>query len=268
MTSYIKILRPSVVFLAAFAVLVGSLIVGYYEPFQIFIAILVASLIAGAGNVTNDYYDYEIDKINKPKRVLPSGKIKRKNAIAYAAVLYVIANALAMLFLNYEMILLALLNTFIAFVYAWKIKSTFLGHFVDSWLAASSFLFGALFVDINATIIFLFSMAYLANVGREIAKGIEDIKGDRKIGAKTIPVVLGRIFSSWIAIFFVIFAIAITPIPYFFNLLNLNYLLLVIFADLIFIFSSFILLFNPTKSQKIMKIAMFVSIIAFLVGVF
>ncbi len=153
-------------------------------------------------------------------------------------------------------------------MYAWKIKSTFLGHFVDSWLAASSFLFGALFVDINATIIFLFSMAYLANVGREIAKGIEDIKGDRKIGAKTIPVVLGRIFSSWIAIFFVIFAIAITPIPYFFNLLNLNYLLLVIFADLIFIFSSFILLFNPTKSQKIMKIAMFVSIIAFLVGVF
>ncbi|NIO44386.1 MAG: digeranylgeranylglyceryl phosphate synthase [Candidatus Aenigmarchaeota archaeon] len=268
MTSYVKILRPSVVFLATFAVLVGALIVGYYQPFQILIGILVASLIAGAGNVTNDYYDYEIDKINKPKRVIPSGKIKRKNAAFFAAILYVLANVLAILFLNTDMILLALFNTFISFVYAWKIKATFLGHFIDSWLAASTFLFGALFVNITATIIFLFSMSYLTNLGREIVKGIEDMKGDKKIGARTLPVILGKIISSWIAILFIIFAIAISPIPYFFNLLSISYLLLVIFADLIFLFSCFILLFNPAKSQKIMKIAMFLAIIAFLVGIY
>jgi geranylgeranylglycerol-phosphate geranylgeranyltransferase len=111
-------------------------------------------------------------------------------------------------------------------------------------------------------------MAYLANLGREITKGIEDIKGDKKIDAKTIPVVIGKISSSWIAVFFIIFAIVISFIPYFFNLLNLNYLFLVILADLIFVFSCFILLFNPAKSQKIMKIAMFVAIIAFLVGTY
>ncbi len=267
MISYLKILRLSVVFLAAFAVLVGALIVGYYQPFQIFIAILVASLVAGAGNVTNDYYDYEIDRINKPKRFIPLGRIKRKNAAFYAAILYIIANILSVFFLNYYMILLALFNTFIAFVYAWKIKRTIFGHFLDSWLAASSFIFGALFVNINITIILLFFVAYLANLGREIAKGIEDMKGDKKIGAKTIPVVTGKIFSSWIAIFFIIFAIVISPIPYFFGFLGLNYLFLVIFADLIFVFSCFVLLFNPTKSQKIMKIAMFVAIFAFLIGI-
>jgi len=268
MISYIKVLRPSVVFLAAFAVLIGALIVGYYQPFEVFIAILVASLIAGAGNVTNDYYDYEIDKINKPKRVLPSGKLKRKNAALYAAILYTIANVLTISFLNYYMILLALFNTFIAFVYAWKIKKTFFGHFVDSWLPASTFLFGALFVNINATIIFLFSMAYLSNLGREIAKGIEDMEGDKKIGAKTIPVVLGKILSSWIAIFFIVFAIVVSLIPYPFDLLSINYLFLVIFADFIFVFSCFVLLFNPSKSQKIMKIAMVVAIFAFLVGIY
>ncbi|NIM46981.1 MAG: hypothetical protein GTN40_02370 [Candidatus Aenigmarchaeota archaeon] len=268
MISYIKILRPSVVFLAAFAVLVAALIVGYYQPFQIFIAVLVASLIAGAGNVTNDYYDYKIDKINKPKRVIPSGKIKRKNAAFYAAISYVLANVLAILFLNSEMILLALFNTFVAFVYAWKVKRMFLGHFLDSWLASSTFLFGALFVNITVTIIFLFSMSYLANLGREITKGIEDIKGDKKIGAKTLPVILGKIISSWIAIFFIIFAIAISLIPYFFGLLSISYLLLVIFANFIFLFSCFILLFNPAKSQKIMKIAMFLAIIAFLIGIY
>lgn len=267
MLSYLKILRPSVVFLAAFAVLVGTLIVGYYQPFQILVAILVVSLIAGAGNVTNDYYDYEIDKINKPKRVIPSGKLKRKNAALYAAMLYVIANVLSILFLNYYMKLLALFNTFVTFLYAWKIKRTPFGHFLDSWLASSTFLFGALFVNINATIILLFSIAYLANLGREITKGIEDMEGDKKIGARTLPVVTGKIFAEWVAIFFVIFAIIISLIPYPLNLLNINYLFLVIFADLIFVLSCFILLFNPTKSQKIMKIAMFVAILAFLIGI-
>jgi geranylgeranylglycerol-phosphate geranylgeranyltransferase len=268
MLSYLKILRPSVVLLSSFAVLVGALVVGYNQTVQILIALVVAGLVSGAGNITNDYFDYEIDRVNKPKRVLPSGKMKRKNAAIYASLLYVVANFLSIIFLNQYMALLALLNTFITFVYAWRIKRTPFGHFVDSWLASSAFLFGSLFVGINATVVFLFSMAYLSNLGREIVKGIEDMEGDNKIGAKTLPIATGKIFASYVAIFFIIFAILISFIPYFFNLLGLNYLLLIVFSDVIFAFSCFILLFNPTKSQKIMKIAMFVAMIAFLTGIY
>jgi geranylgeranylglycerol-phosphate geranylgeranyltransferase len=267
MLSYLKILRPSIVFLAAFAVLVGSLIVGYYQPFQILAAVLVVFLVSGAGNVTNDYFDYEIDRINKPKRVLPAGKMKRRNAAIYAAALYALAVVLAVLFLNYYMILLALVNMTITFFYAWKIKRTPFGHFVATWLASSAFLFGGLLSDINATVIFLFSMAYMSNLSREITKGIEDMEGDKKAGAKTLPIVTGRIFASWVAIFFIIFSVIISFIPFLSGLLNINYLFLVILSDLIFMFSCFVLLINPAKSQKIMKIAMFVAIIAFLVGV-
>jgi geranylgeranylglycerol-phosphate geranylgeranyltransferase len=267
MLSYLRILRPSIIFLTAFAVLAGALIVGYHQPNQIAIAIIVASLIAGAGNVTNDYFDYEIDKINKPKRAIPSGKLKRKSASYYALALYLIANVLALYSLSFNMFLLSLFNTFIAFFYAWKIKKTVFGHFVDSWLASSTFLFGGLLASLNATVIFLFSVAYLANLGREMTKGIEDREGDKKIGAKTFAVVTGKIFSAWIAVSFIIFSIIISFIPYLFNLLNIYYLVLVIFADLIFILSCFIILINPAKSQKIMKIAMFVAVIAFLVGI-
>jgi geranylgeranylglycerol-phosphate geranylgeranyltransferase len=110
-------------------------------------------------------------------------------------------------------------------------------------------------------------MSYLATLGREITKGMEDMEGDRKAGVKTLSIVTGSIFAAWVAIFFIIFSIIISFIPYLFGLLNIRYLILVIFADLIFVFSCFILLINPAKSQKIMKIAMFVAIIAFLVGV-
>jgi geranylgeranylglycerol-phosphate geranylgeranyltransferase len=268
MLSYLKILRPSIVFLAAFAVLVGSLIIGYYQPFQILIAVLVAFLVSGTGNVTNDYYDYEIDRINKPKRVLPAGKMKRRNAVLYAAILYVLAVILTLSFLNYNMILLALINIPITFFYAWKIKRTPFGHFVDSWLASSAFLFGGLLGSINATVILLFSMAYMSNLSREITKGIEDMEGDKKAGAKTLSIVTGRLFAAWIAIFFIIFSVIISFIPFLFGLLNIRYLILVMLSDLIFVFSCFVLLVNPAKSQKIMKIAMFVAIIAFLVGIY
>ena len=36
---------------------------------------LMASLLNGASNALNQIYDLEIDKINKPHRYLPSGKI-------------------------------------------------------------------------------------------------------------------------------------------------------------------------------------------------
>lgn len=165
------------------------------------------------------------------------------------------------------MILLAVFNTLVAFFYARNVKRTVFGHFVDSWLTASTFLFGGLLASINAVIVLLFSASYLSNLGREITKGIEDMEGDRKISAKTFAVVTGKIFSGWMAISFIIFSIIISFIPYLFNLLNIYYLILVIAADMIFIFSCFILLLNPAKSQKIMKIAMFVAVIAFLVGI-
>jgi geranylgeranylglycerol-phosphate geranylgeranyltransferase len=265
MLSYLKILRPSIILLTAFSVIASAFIVGYYQ-FSLVIAVIVACLVAAAGNVTNDYFDYEIDKINKPKRVLPSGKMKRRTAAYYALGLYVLSIVFAM-FLNINMILFALLNIAITIVYAWKLKATFLGHFVDSWLASSIFLFGSLLSGINATIILLFCLSYLGNLAREITKGIEDMEGDRKIGARTLPVITGKMFASWTAISFAIFAVIVSFVPYISGLLGVRYLLVVIVADLIYLFACFVLMVNPTKSQKLMKIGMFVALVAFLVGV-
>ena len=179
MLSYLRILRPSVVILALIAVLVGALVSRVVFDYSHFIllsvALTVAGLVAGAGNVVNDYFDCAIDKINKPKRPIPSGKIKRKTAALYAAVLYAAAAVLSVAFLNINMITLSFFNIVVTVVYSWKAKKTVLGHFVDSWLASSSFLFGALLSAVNIPVILLFSMAYFGNLAREIAKGVEDM---------------------------------------------------------------------------------------------
>ncbi|MBI5528388.1 MAG: UbiA family prenyltransferase, partial [Deltaproteobacteria bacterium] len=50
-----------------------------------------AALLNGASNVLNQVYDVEIDRINKPGRVLPSGRLSPRAALAIAAALYAVS---------------------------------------------------------------------------------------------------------------------------------------------------------------------------------
>ncbi len=269
MLSYFSILRLSVCLLAFFAVFVGAFISGFTNPFQIILASSAAFLIAGAGNVLNDYFDYESDKINKPHRFIPSGKISRKNALYYSIVLLAISFSF-FVYLNFKMFLLAGLNLLLILLYNWRLKRfPLIGNFVPSWLAASSFIFGGLLSNgLNVVVIIISMMAFTSNVGREIAKSIEDMMGDAKVKARTLPIVFGRHISNLLAIFFVLLAIIVSPLPYVFGLLNINYLYVVLVSDILFTISLFILFVSSKKSQQYMKIAMIVGIISFIVGKF
>jgi len=269
MFAYLEILRPFNGLMSVFAVFIAAMLIGFPISFQLLLAFIVVFLISSSGMVINDYFDYIIDKINRPKRPIPSKRISRKNALNYAISLFLIANIVA-LFLNFYTFALAVFNTFIVFIYSWKLKRKLLiGNLLVSWLVASTFFFGSLLKEvITVTILILFLVAFSSNVGREIAKTIEDIKGDRKIKAKTLPIIAGKNFAAWITCVFIIFAIIFSFLPYVFNLLSINYLILVIIADIVFAFSCFTVFISPKKSQRIMKIAMFIALIAFLVGVF
>ena len=265
MLAYLKILRPSVILLAVFAVIVGAVLSGFWDYYSIGVAALVALLVCGGGNVINDIFDYQIDKINKPKRPLPSGKIKMNVAKVYAASLFVVAFFLSVLFLNTSQLVLVLINMVVALVYSWKLKALpLIGNLFPSWLAASSFLFGGLFVGINATVLLLFLMAFFANTGREIAKTIEDMPGDKKAGYKTLPLLLGKNFAAGVTILFVVFAVMLSPLPWALGLLSINYLYVVFIADVAFAIACWALLLNASRGQFIMKIAMIISIFAFL----
>jgi geranylgeranylglycerol-phosphate geranylgeranyltransferase len=268
MLSYLEVLRIPNALMSVLAVLVSSVLVGFYNPLQILIACLAIFLISGGGMVINDYFDYEADRINRPKRALPSGKISKKSALTYSLILFIIGNTL-IFFLNFQMLAIALFNTLLLVIYSWKIKKIILlGNFTVSWLSASIFLFGSLLSNsITATVFILFLMAFSSTVGREITKTIEDVEGDRKIRARTLPMIAGKNFAAWIAIIFIIFAILFSPIPYIFGLLNIKYIYLVAIANLIFISSCFVVFISPKKSQKMMKIAMFIALIAFLIGI-
>jgi geranylgeranylglycerol-phosphate geranylgeranyltransferase len=269
MLSHLEILRIPNALMSVFAVIVSAILVNFYNPLQILIASIAVFLISGGGMIINDYFDYEADKINRPKRALPSGKISKKGALVYSLILFIIGNALAF-FLNFQLLSIALFNTILLVAYSWKLKKIILlGNFTVSYLSASIFLFVSLLSGfVTATILILFLMAFSSTVGREITKTVEDLEGDKKIKAMTLPIIAGKNFSAWIASIFIIFAVLFSPLPYIFHLLNINYLYLVTIADIIFLYSCFAIFISPKKSQKMMKIAMFIALIAFLIGIF
>lgn len=267
---YSEILRPSVVALAAFAVAAGALVAGYWSPLPIAVAIAVAALVCGGGNVVNDIFDYNIDKVNRPQRPLPSGRISVRNAKIYAVVLWIVAIVLALSLLNVYNVVLALFNMAIAMLYSWRLKRyPLMGNFCPSWLAASAFVFGGLLSgSVTAAVGLLFVMAFLANTGREITKAIEDMPGDRKAGYRTLPLLAGSKLAAGVAILFVVLAVVLSPLPWALGLLSANYLYAVLAADMVFIVACYALLLDAAKGQRILKLAMFVAIVAFLVGIF
>jgi len=266
MIAYLKITRPIDGLMAALAVFIGYFIVsaGLLSLPIVLLAMLSVFLFSGAGIVLNDYFDFEMDKINAPHRPLPSGQIKKQHALYYSIILFILAIALAAM-INIWCLALALLNTVLEILYAWKFKKiALLGNFTDSWFPASSFLYGALAFGSLGIAPVLAGLAFLANNGREIHGDLEDIAGDKKHNAKTLPILIGEKKSLLVGNLFILAAVILSIVPFYLGLMNLNYLIVVLLADAVFVYSMFV---SPSKNQKFTKIAMVIAMLAFVVGV-
>lgn len=232
---------------------------------KIILAILTASIFTASGNALNDYLDREIDKINHPNRPIPCGKIKPNKALIVVIIGFTISFILG-IFINMICFAIVLINAILMFSYEKILKERgVVGNLTISWLTSSLFLFGGSAVDeIEITAVLAF-LAFLATFGREIIKDIEDIKGD--IDRKTLPKVVGIKNSAIVASFSLLIAVTLSFLPYFpLNIFDWKYLIIVAFADSFFIISVFLTFIKPKKASKTTKIAMFIGLIAFLMG--
>ena len=119
------------VIIAFFGVLTGSLIFSMGTPIEVYnvaAAAVSASLILAGGNALNDYFDFEIDKVNKPKRPIPSGRITRSDAFMLSMVFFLLGLAFAKS-INRFCLGISILNTLILVIYArWGKKMIFISN--------------------------------------------------------------------------------------------------------------------------------------------
>jgi geranylgeranylglycerol-phosphate geranylgeranyltransferase len=259
--------------MVALAVAIGALIAGGFAGFEdnlliVGLACLVAFLFTGAGNSLNDYFDRDIDRVNHPMRPIPQGRIRPESAIYLAFVLFFISLSLA-LFINNLAFLIVVANTIVMLSYEVLFKARGLaGNFTISWLTGTTFLFGGATVLAMDRILILAPLAFLATLGREIAKDIEDIEGD--IGRFTLPMKVGVKSAGIMASIAIAIAILMTPIPILIELFSKNgllyYIPAIVVADGIFIYCISLLVLGKSGASTALKGAMLIALMAFLAG--
>jgi len=175
-----------------------------------FLLLIISSVfIAAAGYIINDYFDLNIDRINKPDRLIVQKIINRRWTIVWHFFLSMAGVAIGFyLDLTTRVTLLGFSNLVCAcllFTYSISLKKKILSGnilisvltawtvFVVAWCEAR-FFFDPTDVNIHKIIrvTFLYSgFAFIISLIREAIKDMEDIEGDRRYGCKTMPIVWG-----------------------------------------------------------------------------
>jgi len=244
--SFIRIIRPINCIFVLLCVFAGAY---YKQSFQYNINVIwagiSATLIAAAGYVANDIIDVDIDKINKPQRVLPSRQMSISTATIYAIILAALGIYVANLIGDLVILYIAIINGFALFIYALSLKQVPLaGNLVVSLLAGSTMIYGALSNGSFQKAIPIAVIAFVFTLIREIVKDAEDIYGDSSFGAKTIPILFSRAFSLEIVGFLILTLLSI--IIYLF----LQQLMSVVTMVLLIIFVIIPMFFLMTKNLR------------------
>ncbi len=192
--AYLEIIRPVNAVVAGLAGILAVVIATGMLPPAALVVFVVIVLATGAGNVINDYYDVEIDAINRPDRAIPSGRISLLHARVYAGLLFLSANIVAFIGASRELFLIAFLNSVLLWLYAARLKQTaVIGNVTVSYLSASIFLFGGAILGPEGIIATLpiAGATFFAMNARELIKDVEDMPGDAAAGARTFPILFG-----------------------------------------------------------------------------
>jgi geranylgeranylglycerol-phosphate geranylgeranyltransferase len=269
--------RPVNSIMMGFAVVVGASLTS-----QRFLSIIWPNIIYGfvtgfmltaASMTINDYYDRKIDTVNEPKRPIPSGLIQPKEALSSAFVLTAVGFATAYV-TNIFCFVIAIIAWLVFVTYTTIGKRSGLpGNFLVSTCVAIPFIYGSL-AAVNAlqlNVLIFASMAFFSNTGREITKGIVDVKGDQMQDVKTLTVRYGARKAAIAAAVFYLFAVLLSPIPWILHLVSVWFLPLVAITNIGLTTFSFMLLkdYSKENAKRIKNMLLFwfvLGLLGFVVG--
>jgi len=271
-------MRPVNCVMMGFAVFVGA-VLGYpqFSSFNwlgVLYGFFTGFTLTAASMVINDYYDRAIDAINEPSRPIPSGLVSVREASAFVFLLSVVGFVFAY-FTSFLCLVVAGISWVVVVAYVTVGKRSGLpGNFLVSTCVAIPFIYGSIIVrnTVPLSVLLFTLMAFLSNTGREITKGIVDVKGDKAEDIKTLAVRYGEKNAAVAATLFYVSAVALTPLTWILNLVSFWFVPLVLVTDIGLVVSSTLLLrdYSRESARKIKKIVLLlfvVGLLAYVVGV-
>ena len=190
----------------------------------LFCLLVFASVsIAAAGYIINDYFDVNIDLVNKPSKLIIDRYIKRRWAIALHIIFSFIGFVISC-YVGYKIrnIYIPFFNL-VSIIGLWFYSTTFkkkllIGNVLISLLTAWVILILTVSehkipVSLNdiywqrlLKLSFIYAgFAFIISLIREVIKDMEDMRGDVKYGCKTMPIVWGlQVSKVFVAVWIIV----------------------------------------------------------------
>jgi 4-hydroxybenzoate polyprenyltransferase len=254
--------------------------------------VIASVLIAAGGYIINDYFDLDIDQINKPDKVVVNSLINRRWVIFWHMSLSLIGiycTMFALRFTEYWHLILAnMCSVIFLWIYSTSLKKQLLiGNVLISILTA--WVIGILYFSkyplnefpnsnysSNQNVRFfrlsvLFAgFAFVISLIREVVKDLEDMEGDRKYGGRTMPIVWGvnasKVFISvWLIVLIttlIILQLYVIQLGWW---LSISYCLILIVAPLLYVFKKLFSAYTAADYHHlsiIIKMVMFSGILS------
>jgi 4-hydroxybenzoate polyprenyltransferase len=252
-------------------------------------------MIAAAGYIINDYFDLNIDQINKPDKVIVARVIKRRWALVWHIVLSVAAIACSLYVDLRTGSKIAGITAFICvillFFYSTTLKKKFLiGNVlvaaITAWsIIALTWFEGSRFFQLyhrstNLDIEKIFRLtvlytgfAFVISLIREVVKDMEDVEGDRRYGCKTMPIVWGttatKVFVSvWLVVLIAMLSGIQVYVMHFGWWFSIIYAVFLIIAPLLRVFKQLFSAQTPADYHKLSTLIKLVMLTGILSMVF
>lgn len=220
LSPFLKLIRlPNLIFVVLTQVLFQFCI--YYpiyhgnipqgDSLQFILLVLASVFIAAAGYIINDYFDINIDMINKPDKMVLGKKLSRRWALAWHLILSTLGIILTAIAVNpvarWYIVFANIVSVILLWFYSARFKKdAVIGNIIVALLTAwtimiiflSKYSFADAFRDVTYEQVRFFrfallysAFAFIISLIREAVKDIEDMPGDAKFGCKTMPIIWG-----------------------------------------------------------------------------
>jgi 4-hydroxybenzoate polyprenyltransferase len=269
--AYVELARPFTLLPPALGVLSGAASgwgAGHAKPavtwalaVPVIFGTLMAAVLNAANNAINQIYDLDIDRVNKPKRPLPSGALSISEAWVFTAVTFLLAWALAYLASpdgRRECFFIVLFTSLLCWAYSapplWTKRRGFLANITIA-IPRGVLLKVAGWSTIKT--IFGLEPWYIGSVfglfllGAASTKDFADIEGDRAGGCRTLPIAYGVKAAAWIIAPFFVLPFFLIPIGVWRGFLTGNSTLLMVLGPTLILYGIYTVYLLVRKPEEL-----------------
>jgi 4-hydroxybenzoate polyprenyltransferase len=268
--AYVDLARPFTLLMPMLGFFSGAVTAwgaGHYRPpltagvvLPVLFGVLMAGVFNAGNNALNQIYDLEIDRVNKPRRPLPSGRLSLAEVWGFTALTYAATCVLAWLADpsgRHECFWIVLVAIVFTWIYsAPPLRTKREGVWANVTIAIPRGLllkvagWSAVKTIAGTEPWFIGGIFGLFLLGASTTKDFADIEGDRRDGCRTLPILYGVKKAAWMITPFFVLPFALIPIGVWQGILTGNRTLLLLLGPVLMaygLYTSWLMVRRPEE---------------------